>query len=437
MEELLRSIVGLLSDCEWIYDLNMTELFCHGLIHRFPSHWLHFFNTISYSQLNELILSNTTDLIDIPTDLSELLNEIKKLEMYSRPSSYTPPSPLDKSPSMGLSAKKQHEIANMMPFVRAACNSNRIATVIDIGSGLGYLDNHLVDNSDLTVIGIEKKANFVQGANTKQQTSTSHRLINIAYTINDKSESELMSLVMEHQVFTENKKMAMVSLHSCGDLTPSMLRIFAANTSVLKLLIAFSCCYHSMNKNNFPMSGCLKGVLEESGFGLSVFGMRLACQEDISSLIKKSDSEHQLHVRQVGYRAILQKFCFDRNLKIKKLKRKLASKSEFESFQSYTSFISERIVFEDTNQSPVRIESLSQELASYYLEYSGHFDLIEPLTYLQLLLQPLLERLVLLDRVCYLNEKKQPGTINKLVKVFDSSISPRCVCILSEVPCNK
>lgn len=139
-----------------------------------------------------------------------------------------------------------------------------------------------------------------------------------------------------------------------------------------------------------------------------------------------------MHVKQVAYRAILQKFCLDRNLKIKKLKRKLAGKSEFESFQHYVDFVNDRIIFEDSDENTVPIKNLPEVLTVYYNKYEEQLSAIEPLTYLQLMIQPIIERLILTDRICFLDEQK-PGTTNSLVKVFESHISPRCVCILSQI----
>jgi len=217
----------------------------------------------------------------------------------------------------------------------------------------GYFDQHLVAHSDVNVVGVERKPDFVQGANARQ--SADGRIVNVSYTIREDSEQELISLARAAHP-SPGGHLALVSLHSCGDLTPSMLRIFAANgCRDLRALVAFSCCYHSMEQeesgrrfSNFPMSECLRKVVTATGFDLSVYGMRLACQQDMSALVGKSETEHALHVRQVAYRAILQKFCADRGLSIKKLKRKLAGNQEFSSFGTYAAFVSDRISFQGT-----------------------------------------------------------------------------------------
>ena len=86
-------------------------------------------------------------------------------------------------------------------------------------------------------------------------------------------------------------------------------------------------------------------------------------------------------MKQVAYRAILQKFCNERGLKINKLKRKLAGKDEFKSFENYIEFVNERITFTKKGENEmVRIENLPKELLVYYKFYSKYFEAIEPLT---------------------------------------------------------
>ena len=113
--------------------------------------------------------------------------------------------------------------------------------------------------------------------------------MNVPFTLDNENGSDLMATV---QKYTNGDNVGMISLHSCGDLTPAMLNTFAQSTHTgLKFLCAFSCCYHSMNREevdgkqtfaNFPMSACLKQVLSQhANFQLSIFGLRLACQQDM------------------------------------------------------------------------------------------------------------------------------------------------------------
>ncbi len=110
-------------------------------------------------------------------------------------------------------------------------------------------------------------------------------LVNVPFTLDSTNGSDLMALV---EKYTLGKNFGMISLHSCGDLTPAMLYTFAkSNIEELKFICAFSCCYHLMESktdgsvSNFPMSDSLKRVLNRTGFQLGLFGLRLACQQDM------------------------------------------------------------------------------------------------------------------------------------------------------------
>ena len=55
-----------------------------------------------------------------------------------------------------------------MPFVKDLCSQNECDWLVDVGSGVGHFDKYLVANSNVSVIGIERKSDFVAGANKRQ-----------------------------------------------------------------------------------------------------------------------------------------------------------------------------------------------------------------------------------------------------------------------------
>lgn len=122
----------------------MVNLF---LNHKLFYQWLDFFRRTSFAQLDTLILSESIpDTIDLPTDLRNLLEQLKCLECQSRPIEYSGivRSKLEKQFCVGLSPKKQHEIETMMPFIRELCRENYVQTLVDIGSGLVVLLSQLL-----------------------------------------------------------------------------------------------------------------------------------------------------------------------------------------------------------------------------------------------------------------------------------------------------
>ncbi|KAK8723914.1 hypothetical protein OTU49_011601 [Cherax quadricarinatus] len=71
---------------------------------------------------------------------------------------------------------------------------------------------------------------------------------------------------------------------------------------------------------------------------------------------------------------------------------------------------------------------IKNALDKCYEEFQHLFPLIEPITGLQLALQPVMEALVYVDRLVYL---KESGYTNVwLEKVFDAEVSPRSVALI-------
>lgn len=107
----------------------------------------------------------------IPATLNVFLKQVKSLELSSRPEQCTHETTrLESEAFVGLTAKKQHELRLMMPFIRDLCHSNESKWLIDVGSGVGHFDKYLVAKSDVNVIGIERKSDFIAGANKRQKS---------------------------------------------------------------------------------------------------------------------------------------------------------------------------------------------------------------------------------------------------------------------------
>ena len=82
----------------------------------------------------------------------------------------------------------------------------------------------------------------------------------------------------------------MISLHSCGDLTPHMLNIFSQNKNYLKFLVTFGCCYHKMEENgncsnfkHFPLSEALNNIFKSKfpNLKLTKYALRVGGQENL------------------------------------------------------------------------------------------------------------------------------------------------------------
>jgi hypothetical protein len=117
----------------------------------------------------------------------------------------------------------------------------------------------------------------------------------LCYSVSEKSGEELMPLIIKtledngKMVDSDSLKFGMISLHSCGDLSPNILKIFHKNKAHIKFLVNFGCCYHKMeeisanNFKNFPLSQTLRNKFDErySHFKLSKYALRVGGQENL------------------------------------------------------------------------------------------------------------------------------------------------------------
>merc|ERR1719228_2690297 len=147
---------------------------------------------------------------------------------------------------------------------------------------------------------------------------------------------------------------------------------------------------------NFPMSLAMLMKVQEYRKILSIPLLRLGAQETLARWIGMSEESHEQHMKNVGYRAVLQSFADKQNIKLKKKKRKGVSQNGFKSFGTLLEELPERYEL-----SGEVVENLSL-MNTLNEENVGDFPKYELLTGLQFLLQSVIENLIILDRVQYL-----------------------------------
>ncbi|XP_030832567.1 protein RRNAD1 isoform X2 [Strongylocentrotus purpuratus] len=275
-------------------------------------------------------------------------------------------------------------------------------------------------------------------------------------------------------------------LHTCGDLAPTMLRVFS-KCAQARALTSVACCYmkmkcalpgeaaplpsaeaqetvqngisrkrsHSPSSQDSSTSDDSHDILESSsettnlnsdscqmddnrtlnlkGYPMSEFvqslggavieftAMDLGCHflESYRKKLKASDRNPYLNLH--GYRATLEVVIqgFDREMTqchsgICRIKKAVASvrKPHLKTFQEYAASALEAlgIPYED------------RHLADLEERYRPEWTNVITYHVLRIMMGPIVESLLLLDRVLYLYEQ---GIESKLVPVFDADISPR------------
>ncbi|XP_078579621.1 methyltransferase-like protein 25B [Branchiostoma floridae x Branchiostoma japonicum] len=463
--EYVERICRLLAEQKWIYNFQLTRFFLERVWEKVPEEWRQPLLSLSTHDLNHLPSGHLKD--DWPTTLKAFVKTAASLSLPRQQATDLVAMEINKDLARGMTPKKKHEVSYLASVVRDTCGKTSCNSVIDVGSGLGYLGQVLHHQCGLQVVGVEAQASHVHGAQRRiksqgEDKETQIQTMNLTLDDDPSSIHDLELLLSslqqspsegQSQTDVLNRKgdidrddgTCMVGLHCCGDLCPIMLKMF---TSVerLRCLVCVSCCYHGMSVTepdsrpscfmNFPLSHTVKEKLKEVGrefpnWQLNVFAMRLAAQETRARWACQSYEDHQFHTRSVAYRAILEHVVSTAGKGIQKLKRKVTRKDAFQSFPGYLAAVFGRLTLhsDEAVQPEEDWKKYHDALQQSHDQWEEFFPYIEVITALQVLLQPVLETLVTVDRCLYLQEQ---GLKTEVVPIFDDSISPRNLVIIAE-----
>ncbi|CAK1593565.1 unnamed protein product [Parnassius mnemosyne] len=352
-----------------------------------------------------------------------------------------------------LGPKKKHEIVYLANEIGKLCNKIGCNTVVDFGSGLGYLDQVIFDMTKYNVLGLECNENHYVGAKKRQNkyhSDSTGYVKYIKHRVTEQSHINLEEFLKDK--FPNNNGFCITGLHSCADLTVDGMNIFLKMPDA-KAMILMPCCYHKMRLEhfsdekftNFPLSNCLKEIYNKNRGSdyMRIPFLRLAAQPHLTSQRNTENLVFNLLAR-----AVLQLYAHKHNYKLKRKKRKAVKVKTIQNdFESYAQdACTEGFLFinvsspnkSDTNisnEASHQIKSFNQkivfeELMSIWRELSQTtFKKAAIFILLQNYLQPLIENFILLDRIVYLREKGLLNTACK--KIVNERISPRCLALFA------
>ncbi|KAK2845075.1 hypothetical protein Q5P01_011734 [Channa striata] len=224
----------------------------------------------------------------------------------------------------------------------------------------------------------------------------------------------------------------LTGLHACGDLSTTLLRHFVHCPHV-RGITSVACCYMKITtKENpappglvepptppgpaqelaqaefgYPMSSWVRGV---PGHQLSYKAREGACHA-VEDYVRRLREESEL-LRTHCYRAMLETFIRDVRPDLRRAGIQTIKKSHLLTFTEYARLGLARIGLPpDLPLDPERVEAMLKQQGRVVVYFS-----------LALLLAPVVETLVLLDRMMYLQEN---GVDSQLVPLFDPNFSPR------------
>ncbi|KAM0825304.1 hypothetical protein ACQ4PT_069644 [Festuca glaucescens] len=170
--------------------------------------------------------------------------------------------------AQGMNTKKKHEIETLSVMVDAVARSCGAKTVVDVGSGQGYLAQALSFEYQLPVVAIDASSHHASVTNTRAERIKKHYAAKCVekqqftvprtVTCHVLSSDTLAAVTLDacqddhgqHVTKTNNctetspqngkpnhsvPQLVLAGLHACGDLSVNMLRVFASCEQVQAL----------------------------------------------------------------------------------------------------------------------------------------------------------------------------------------------------------
>ena len=284
--------------------------------------------------------------------------------------------------------------------------------IIDVGGGVGHLSRLLSFGLDFQVTCLEAEGQFgtkalkidedlLKATKEKEEKRPKHVTLTVDPGLDVATFDEKFS-----------GKHGIVGLHTCGDLGPTLVRLFA-QSSKIETLQSVGCCYMHIRKC-FPLSQNLQN------FDLSYTSMELACHAIETYKDRLSNFEELEKLKVHNRRALLELILFEKNPELRKSMLKTVKNSHQMPFSEYVLKATEKLEKFDITSEDLENEDI-QAKEMQWLRVVSFYTL-------RLLFAPLLETVLLLDRCLYLHE----NNLNcLLIPIFDPRLSPRNFVILS------
>lgn len=164
----------------------------------------------------------------------------------------------------GMSDKKIHEVECMSQVIKQVADERGVTSVIDLGSGQGYLSRALAFDYGLEVLAVDMSEVQTTGAlrfdkkamKSMNEESEEHpQLKHVTEKITPENIAQVLARWSPDS--SEDKRWLVTGLHTCGDLSPMIFNLFTESKEV-SCVVNVGCCYNALTKDGFPMSQYLK-----------------------------------------------------------------------------------------------------------------------------------------------------------------------------------
>ncbi|KAI8087632.1 methyltransferase domain-containing protein [Gilbertella persicaria] len=323
----------------------------------------------------------------------------------------------------------------MTPVIKKVAADQKVESIVDLGAGQGYLSRSIAFQSNLKVLAVDSSEIQTCGAKKfderaiKYLSSDDLRLHHVTDFITPDNASTILSKWSDHP---KDEKWLLCGLHTCGDLASMMMRLFVTSSEIT-CFVNVGCCYHFLTEKEQEAQGQesvgfpLSQLICDSGFYFGPTPKMLSCQAPArwEDQLEETLTAYEHHF----FRALLQAIMVEKGMTdvtIAPVIGRLNKKRDFVSFPVYVQVASKRLGLPENSITP-------QEAEDYYQKYKakGVDKQIAILWTLRVLLGPILESLILIDRWLYLNDliPDSPTKNIWMWPLFDPITSPRNMVI--------
>eukprot|EP00668_Euglena_longa_P001045 GGOE01001252.1.p1 GENE.GGOE01001252.1~~GGOE01001252.1.p1 ORF type:complete len:497 (-),score=63.59 GGOE01001252.1:235-1701(-) len=468
MTDLLLQLVSFVNKWALFHQPHKVDFCTHNLSALFPLHWATAMvddGELGLETLIQAVLFGSTPE-SWPGDLKEFV--ATAIQMRPQGCNNIQALSFDHCWEKGTGPKKLHEVKQMAWCVQQVAQASGCSHIMEVGAGKGHLSNALAHHPELgysvcaldcnesSLAQLEKRGKHSEVS--KLSSGRLHvlvaRLPGPISTVRGSANMAVQHLQhLERAAFPSSPSAAGVlsvpfticGLHCCGGLSSSTLSAFL-HMEAASALCLVGCCYNLLAPDNreelstidndklslsssdpvgnyFPMSNALHG--DHPVIGVTRNTLMLACQNvAAASQLLAPDA-----LRIMRYRAVFQDLLL-RELHINPLRRRIALKGDASSttFGEYSSAMLHSMNLMDKLVAEGHWVGDTAARQRFYEKHAPALRLLPAFLAVQLLLCPVIERLIAEDRVCYLREN---GAFATALPIFHADISPRNLCLFA------
>ncbi|XP_046963940.1 methyltransferase-like protein 25B isoform X1 [Vanessa cardui] len=410
---------------EWLLNLYVLDFFVDNHWIKLPMSWQRCFGDMDPKDLGDIITGEKSKSI-LPLSFLALLKAITclniprtgyfKYKILNQELEGNIGHPKLKNLYLKhVKLKKRHEISLMSDFVYSTAMKSECNAVLDFGSGLGHLVRILNYKYNLSAVGIEMQTQLTEEARkldlefeyTAKKHLTDECMSNLLRPTH--CNVTLTSLDQLHQIPLPNnaKRYGLIGLHPCGDLGPLLIKHFVKSDKV-KFICVVGCCYMKLSCNSDSCGYPMSRYVRELDNSLTYVSREIACHA-IESYCQKLCRGDYKDLKVHAYRAALEKLLVEMDPEFKHMPIRSVKHTNDMSFESYC-----EAALQHSPLKSLQTKNVEEELKQW--------KRVVVLYTLRLMIAPLVETVILLDRLLYILEHGIPCAI---YPVFDPKISPR------------